>query len=301
MNAKTITASMVFCALVLSMGTAMAGETGHYVNGVEGIKGATLPPPGLYLRVYNVFYSANTLTDPDGDKLDVDFDLDVWASATRVIWITDKTFLGGFIGMDAILPTVNSSIEIGALGVDEHEFGISNIWIEPITLSWHKPRYDASLGFGVYLPNGEHGGAAGVSKNFWTAMFTAGSTVYFDKSKSWSASILARYEMHSENEDTNNTPGDDFHFEWGVGKAIKGAWMWDVGVAGYCHWQVSDDSDDDPMYMRKVKDQVFAAGPEIGAFIPKYKTFLNLRSQWEFDAEDRPEGNVTTFTITKIF
>ena len=28
--------------------------TGHYVAGVEGIKASTLPPPGFYLRDYNI-------------------------------------------------------------------------------------------------------------------------------------------------------------------------------------------------------------------------------------------------------
>ena len=38
----------------------------HYVPGVEGLKGASLPPPGFYVRDYNVFYFANQLNDPSG-------------------------------------------------------------------------------------------------------------------------------------------------------------------------------------------------------------------------------------------
>ena len=53
---------VMFCTFGLVgvlFGTAFAQETGHYVNGVEGIKAATLPPPGFYYRLYNVFYNAD--------------------------------------------------------------------------------------------------------------------------------------------------------------------------------------------------------------------------------------------------
>jgi hypothetical protein len=129
-------------------------------------------------------------------------------------------------------------------------------------------------------------------------MFTAGGTVYFDAKKTWAASILARYETHSEKDDTKVQPGDDFHFEWGISKSF--AKFWDVGLTGYFQWQVSDDSGSDAVN-KNVHDRVYAIGPEINVFCPFLKAFFSLRSQWEFEAEDRPEGNVTTLTLTKIF
>lgn len=68
---------------VVSLGLGFAGETGHYVNGVEGIKAGTVPPPGLYYRLYGVSYSADTLRDGDGNDLDVGFDLTVHALVNR--------------------------------------------------------------------------------------------------------------------------------------------------------------------------------------------------------------------------
>ena len=35
-----------------------AQPTAHYPPGIEGIKGASLPPPGFYLRDYNYAYFA---------------------------------------------------------------------------------------------------------------------------------------------------------------------------------------------------------------------------------------------------
>src|ERR1017187_5227574 len=76
-----------------------AQPTAHYVPGVEGIKGASLPPPGWYVRDYNYFYTADQLNDGSGNKnAAADLDALTYANIPRLIWITDKKFLGGFVG-----------------------------------------------------------------------------------------------------------------------------------------------------------------------------------------------------------
>jgi hypothetical protein len=56
-----------------------------YVNGVEGIKAATLPPPGTYWRMYNVYYSADEMMDDSGDKQDIGFDLKIYTFINQII------------------------------------------------------------------------------------------------------------------------------------------------------------------------------------------------------------------------
>jgi hypothetical protein len=284
-------------------GTVFADETiCHYVNGVEGIKAATLPPPGLYYRLYNVFYNADELMDPDGDERDMDFEVSVYAMVNRFVWITDKKFLGADFGADFVIPLIYTDIEIKGIPtpVDDDQFGLGDIFIEPFVLSWHGPRYDASFGLGAFVPTGEYDKdkPASPGRDMWTGMITLGGTYYFDVAKTWSASILGRYETHGEQDETNVTLGDDFHFEWGIGKTL--AKVWDVGVTGYCHWQVTDDSDSG-LWDKSDRDRVYAVGPEVSVFIPPAKLFASLRSQWEFEAQARSEGNVTSLTLTKIF
>jgi hypothetical protein len=289
------------CALgiaVVFFGTAFAGETGHYVNGVEGIKAATLPPPGFYYRLYNVYYDADELTDEDGDALDVGLDIGVYALVNRFVWISNTKILGADFGADVIIPLVYTDIEIKASGVEDDEFGLGDIAIEPFVLSWHGTRHDASFGLAVYVPTGETDEPASPGKDFWTALITLGGTYYLDVEKTWSASLLARYEIHSEKDDTDVRPGNDFHFEWGIGKTL--ARIWDVGLAGYCQWQVTDDSGSDARD-KSVHDRIFAVGPEVTVFIPPAKSFLSLRSLWEFEAIDRTEGQAIALTLTRAF
>lgn len=277
-----------------------AGANNHYTNGIEGIKGGSVPPPGVYYKMYNAYITADSYNDQNGDDALPGFDLNVFAVANRFIWVTDKKILGGDFFMDATIPLVYADISITSNGPHDDDFGLADICIEPVGIAWHGPRFDAAISQAFYLPTGSYDPMepASVGKGYYSSMTTLGGTLYLDEARTWSLSLLARYEMHSDQEDRDFTPGDDFHFEWGIGKTI--AKIWDVGLAGYCQWQVSDDSGADAVN-KDVHDQVYAAGPEVSVFIPKFKMFLSLRSLFEFEAEDRTEGNITTLTLTKIF
>ncbi len=293
-------ACIVFSLSLIFVTTAFSGETGHYVNGVEGIKASTLPPPGFYYKMYNALYDADKLADDDGDELDVDFDVSVWAFVNRFILVTDHRILGADYTADIIIPFQYTDFELGAKGIEDDKYGFGDVCVEPFVLSWHCTRYDAVLAFALYVPTGTHVKTepASPGKDFWTAMFTLGGTFYFDDDKTWSASILSRYEIHSEKDNEDITPGNDFHFEWGIGKTVNK--VWELGLTGYCQWQVTEDSGSDANWDTSVKDEVYAIGPEVSLFIPSLKSFFSIRSQWEFGAKDRSEGNITTFTITKI-
>lgn len=288
-------ASLVFCA------PAFAGETEAYVSGGEGIMAATLPPPGFYIRDYNVFYSADLLKDDGGNTLPVNFDLSVLADVHRFVWVTKKRVLGADYAFDVIIPVLCTGVKIGAYNIDDHKFGLGDIALEPFVLSWHRSRSDFSTGVAFYLPTGEFNPEkpASPGKDYWTTMFTLGGTVYFDTDKTWSASILNRYEVHSNGIKRDINPGDDFHFEWGIGKKIND--LWTVGLAGYCQWQVSDDSGSDVYWDRTVRDRVKAIGPEVDWVVPKWKSLFQVRILREFEAHDRPQGTFVAFVFTKAF
>ena len=89
---KIISMAIIALGIVgILSGGAFAGEAGnHYVNGVEGLKAASLPPPGFYYRMYNVLYTADALTDDNGDEIDaVNFDVSVFANVHRLIWMSN--------------------------------------------------------------------------------------------------------------------------------------------------------------------------------------------------------------------
>lgn len=282
--------------------TLVAAEQSHYVNGVEGIKAPSLPPSGVYGRLYTAYYTADTLRDAHGDKAPVGFDATVLAVVPRLIWMTPYRILGADYGMDVLAPYLRKDIAIDALGLDTDSSGFGDICVEPLLLSWHLPRADFCAAAGAYLNTGSFDAAdpSSPGDGYDSLLFTLGSTVYLDPAKGWAASVLARYEINDEKDDVEITPGDAFHFEWGLSKSLNP--LIDVGVVGYCQWQVTDDSGDAvPATDGGHHDRAFAAGPEVQCVIPQIKTVASLRYEQEFEVRDRPEGQIAVLTLTKIF
>ncbi len=284
------------------------GENGNaYPNGIEGLKCGEVPPPGVYWRMYNYFYKADDLRDDSGDSSPVDLDLSVYANANRVIWVTNYKILGGDFFVSAMLPVVDTDIEITPPGapwpiVDDDHGGIGDLYIDVADVIWRYDQGQAGVGLGLFAPIGDFDldRPASPGKGMWTGMATFAGTYWFDVERTWTASVLARYEKHSNQSERDVRYGDDFHFEWGLSKTVSRGI--DVGLAGYCQWQVTDDSGDDVTWDKSDNDRVFAAGPEVAVMIPPPVLLLvSLRTIWEFEAKDRTEGNVTVLTLTKIF
>ena len=298
---RTLLLVSLLVAVCAIPGLLFAAESGHYVNGVEGLKAASLPPPGIYWRMYNAYYLADTIKDGSGEKLDIGFDVKVFANVNRLIYVSKYELLGGNFFADALIPLIYTDLKIDAMSLKDDKFGIGDPFVEPVGISWHGKQYDAAVGLGGYIPVGEYKDTepASPGKDMWTAMLTAGGTVYFNEVKTWHLSMLNRYEMHSYKKELDVRPGDDFHFEWGLGTTFNQ--VLDVGVAGYCQWQLTDDKGDDVLPEANDRDRVFAVGPEVSYFIPKHLFFISLRGEWEFEAQDRSEGFITTLTLTKGF
>ena len=295
---------MLFSLLLLSIGTTVfSQETGHYTPGVAGLKGGTLPPPGFYYIMHNVYYSSDTFYDGNGDKAEIDFDVSVFANVHRFIYVWEDVLWGANYAMHVLVPTTYTDISIGAFGVNDNKFGLGDIVIEPLILSWNKPKYDLSFGVAAIAPTGSYDitEAASPGKSFWSGMMTVGGTYYFDSHKAWHASIISRYEVHGEKKDFDVTPGDDFTFEWGIGKTIPKKQIWSYGVSGYAHWQLTEDEGTDVFYDASVKDKIFAVGPEVTWYIPKAKLNVEFRSQFEFGAIDRSQGTKICLSLFKNF
>src|ERR1035441_11018533 len=85
-------------AMIALATSLQAQPSALYPPGVEGIKAATLPPPGVYFRDYNYFYTADQMNNAAGNKIAAaDLDTFTYANLPRVLWITDTKFLGGFV------------------------------------------------------------------------------------------------------------------------------------------------------------------------------------------------------------
>lgn len=310
---KCVYVCAFLCLLVFAVEARASSP--HYINGVLGLKAATLPPPGhFYYRMYNAYYSAGEIRDNGGDKVDLDrFDLGFYLMLHSFTYTSESRFLGARLIFDIDIPFIDVNYSVGntfgerlpdfmgfhdfTLSKSGASFGLSDIVINPIILAWEGPRYDLYAGLSFILPTGRFskGDPTSPGKGFWTFMPGVGATIYFDKEKTWSSSLLAHYEINTKQKETDITPGDHFHFEWGIGKDFKD---WTAGIAGYASWQVTDDSGPNAS---KKRTNAFAVGPEIDFTIPSLKTLVTLRSLWEFKNTSNAQGNITSLAFMWAF
>jgi hypothetical protein len=273
----------------------------HYIAGSEGIKAATLPPAGIYFRDYNFFYYADSIPNLPSYA---SFEMFSYINAPRLLWMTDWQIFGADYGMDVIVPFGYARAEteisgrFGSMRFEADRFGLGDIQIEPLLLSWHTKQFDFTFGYAVWAPTGDFDVTQlNIGKGFWTHMLTAGATWYLDQEKTWAASWLNRYEISHEQEETGVTPGHVLTMEWGISKTVcQGL---DLGVVGYWQQQVTDTTMGS--FSSDSLSRVVALGPEVSGVIPKINVIASVRYLREFAAKDRPEGNTVTLTFTKGF
>jgi hypothetical protein len=281
----------------------LAQPSAHYVPGVEGIKGSTLPPPGFYVRDYNVFYTANRVNDSGGREIkEADASVFIYANVPRLIWITDFQVLGGYLGVDALLPFQYTDLAFNrpppAGRFDESSFGLGDLFAE-VTWSRHLSQASLALGYGAWAPTGDTSttNPTRAGAGFWTHMFTAGATWHPDANKRWALSALSRYEISHESQDLNYTPGQVYTLEWGLSYGLIPTI--DVGVVGYYQGQTTKNSGDDAPSTSRA--HVVAVGPEVLMLCPKLGLFTSLRYNYEVMAENRFQGHTIVLTFARRF
>jgi hypothetical protein len=89
-------------------------------------------------------------------------------------------------------------------------------------------------------------------------------------------------------------------WDWAVGKKFANGLQ--IGVAGYAYQQLTADSGSGAK-LGPFKGRVFGVGPHLvyNTTLMHRPVIFNFRNYQEFDAENRFEGNVTTFATTFKF
>ncbi len=299
---------VVFSCFVLLLGAALTGQAAtmgsHYPFGGEGVLAGSAPPPGFHYRIYNTWYNPTTLMDDNGNNSNAGFDLDLFASVHRFIYVTNVKILGADFLYDVIVPFTDKDLTITKMNVsDSSSFTVGDIILEPFVLAWHKPRWDATVGLGVITPTGNYDASklASPGLGYWSGMLTLGGTYYLDDKKTWSVSALSRTLVHTEQEDTKVTPGSEFVVEYGIGKeiAVNDKLLVRPGLSGCSYWQIEDDSKDGLNTYADQRKQAHAIGGEINFFWLPQLLQLNLRVLSEYGAENTTEGTQFVATLTK--
>lgn len=314
----------ILCLVLVSLGPARAGELGHFAPGVLNIRDFLVPDPGFYYIQYFVWYNADTFRDRHGDKansinagpvtLNVDTEVDSLILAPAFVWVSPWKLLGARYAAQ-IVPTFGNTSVQAALrtetgfgeDVDESQFGVGDLYVKPVWLGWDGTHYSVAAGYGFYAPVGKYdnGDADNIGLGFWTHEFQVATAWYPWEGRGTAVTLAGTYEIHSEIDDVNITPGDRVSLNWGISQYLPlnkaNSLLLEVGALGYSQWQVEKDSGSDVDTRFNPKDQVHAAGGQIGLLYAPWNAFVQFHGLQEFGAEARFEGQFFTWTIGKGF
>lgn len=299
MTHRTRTARFLSTALALAAAllAGAAHAEGHYVTGVEGLQGSSVPPAGNYYLGYLVHYDIDSFRAPNDAKLQGDGK--VTALVNRFVKITDTKLLGADYGFETIIPVIRTSLDIKAAALNDSDSGVGDVYLGPLVLGWHGPQWDAVAAAGLWLDTASHNTPVAAGKGYKSTMLTGGVTYYFDPAKSVSGSALFRFERHGKN-DAGIRPGNQLSLEWGVGKNL-GAYQ--LGVVGYSQWQLSEDSGPGA---NNLKSSKHALGAEVVYPVPGAGMFLKGAFYKEYSVEGgggapSAKGNMLRATLVKAF
>ena len=285
---------LAVAVVIVNPAKGFAQLNGQNIKGDAGLKSGSQAPPGTYVAVPLYFYSADQIKDRDGNELRKgNLDAAVYGVALNVV--TTKTILGGNYGFLVALPWANNRVQ----GVDDFDSnpgaGLTDMFVQPINLGWHKPRADAMVAYGLYLPTGryEDGAENNTGLGMWAQELLLGTTVYLNDTRSLHAATTATFTFQSKKEDSSTKVGNILNLEGGVGADFLGGGL-SAGLAYYGTFKLTNDRfDAAAANLIRGKNQVWGLGPEVTMAIATGKKvygFATLRYQWEFAGRTTTEG-----------
>ena len=306
-------------------------EVGHFAPGVLSIRDFAMPEPGLYGALYSYKYYTTQLNDANGNQIksitihpgngpsetiDLNVDVNVGVIAPTIIWVSKWKILGANYG--AYISPSFSNTSVGAsLSIytgsgrssNESQFGVGDIYVQPLWLGWTKKYFDIAFGYGFYAPTGKYktqtitlpsGGsitgedADNIGYGFWTNQFQVAGSWYPWEDRRMAIATALTYEIHGNKKDYDLKPGQDLSLNWGISQYLPlqsdQMVLLEVGPAGYESWQVTDDTGSDAL-VPPTKDQVHAIGFQVGLTQVKWNAALNFHYFYEYAAKDRCQGS----------
>jgi hypothetical protein len=288
--------ALLLAAMVLPK-TDLALAKAHFTPGGSGYKLATLPPPGLYYLMYNVWYQADDYYGSSGNKIPGNTKVTVLSQTHRFVWTTNVKILGGDLLFDLLIPISYS--DMGSTltrGRESNNFGLGDI-SSHVTLTWHKPRYDFLISNCVFFPTGQYrqDEATSPGQGFWGIQPTIGLTWYFDEARTWTWSTVLRYEFSFKQRGTDKREGQILHMESSLGKSFGG---FNLALSTAGSWQTTNTKTG--TVIDPGKSSRFALGPEVGVALPQGFGNLSFRVLFDVHAKKTSKGIMSVLTWTQV-
>jgi hypothetical protein len=285
-------------SLLSKRALAQEQNLGHRVLGTTGVNAGVQIEPGLYAVNGFAAYAAYGVNDRNGNRVPGSVLVGVVTDRLGVAAALRLEPIATYVGISVGVPVANISGQGETANVlaSIDEFGLADLYVQPVRLGWRLPHVDIVGGFAVYIPTGhfEPGGIGSVGAGQFSRELSFGGTVYLDDGKVWRISAISSYIANLTKRDIDIRRGDLFQIQGGIGAQINPAI--EVGVAGYGLLQVTDDSGSDlPVALRGAQDRAYGMGPEVDFTLPAIRSTVTMRYEHDITARSHPLGQIFVF------
>ncbi|MFO7800895.1 MAG: transporter [Desulfovermiculus sp.] len=311
---KITSGCMVFlacCLLCVSASQTWAYNQNPNLDiGCTNIMGAVMAPPGLHMLNYMAYYSSDDLKDGKGNNLPGDNELDVMVYTPQLIYSPNLDLPKDVrIGLSAMLPLQNINMD-SSIGLQENHNILGDLAIGPFIGS-AIPLGDAYnlhwfFELDTYLPIGNYDSDKDLNPSANYITLNPFLSLTLQMPNDFAVSTRQFFSYNFENNDYMHQgvrgdlqAGPLYHFNYSISKALPAIDpQFRVALVGYYLEQLSND-EFEGRDIPHSKEQVFAIGPGI-SWVHK-GMFLGLKSHFETDAENRPQGIKTFLQIRFTF
>lgn len=291
------------------MSSSLAFSQGHYTGSSFNPNDYFAPPPGFIIPVYYSYANMN-FYNADGDKsdrlinptpgnpatLNLSQNVETSSFILMVIYGAKTKILNANWGF-MVIPTLNNSTanialdyfsnQTGAGNVRfrSNSWGLGDLYVQPIWLTWNTNKWTYSLTYGVWAPAGRY--TAGDSKNvglgYWSHNFRAAAK--YKISPKWLAALAATYELNSKQENVDFKEAPHLTLDYGLSYTMtKGH---EVGFFGFYTKQTGDDAGTQGSFL---SDKFFGLGAYGSYWIKPGKYGALARATQHFGATNRFAG-----------
>ncbi len=296
---------------LLTIGTtplgAHAAEYGFssYALGGSAFGAGAMPPPGTYVTAVSGFYSGRIDVDVNFGNVTVSAGakVDFFNSALNLLYVPQRTFLGGNLGLSVTIPvghidmeaTVTSPV-LASRSVDG--WGLGDI-VPKIQLGWHQGTFAHMVYLQAVAPTGRWDSGFAPNIGLHRPGVDVGwAFTLVDPQTKLQANATLGFTFNFENTATDYKSGNEFHLEWALG--IECAPGFVLGLVGYDYRQISDDTGSAARPFRGSVDAI-GAGLSYTTLVDGSPLVLSLRHYREFNVENRWDGSMTMATGTLRF
>ncbi|MCX8021195.1 MAG: transporter [Syntrophorhabdaceae bacterium] len=278
---------------VFTSSYATEGGSGAYANGAEDFFAGRLPPPGTYLFNYFNYHYADRLKDNRGRTIPVNFSYELTGNGLRLMHVTDKKLFNADFAMFLVIPVAH--VHVTYKNKSQSKSGLADITINPFILGWHFEDWHIGTGIDVKVPSGAYSkyDIANLGRNYFT--FEPSFAFTYMNKKGYEVSSKIMYDINTKNNATDYLSGQEFHFDYTIGKKIDNL---QLGFGGYYYKQVTDDEVKGHR-IRDYRGEVFAVGPQFRYYFKNiHATF---KYQYETLVKNRSEGEKLWFKLVYRF